>query len=153
VSLFSWTRRSSHPSVLLWEVPLCPTSPWMGYKQQAALVLMFLEIKIQFYTSQSRPWSVVETVAIIFLALLLFCRLPFILALLFLAYCFVSLLSASVDVWCMFPFLPFIMIALNAFHYSSAGLNYRKHACVLFHHSSHSLRPHLTQNPAVTEWA
>jgi len=83
----------------------------------------------------------VETVATIFLAFLLSCRLPSIITLLFLSYHFVSLLSACVDVWCMF--LPFIMIALNAFHYGSDRLNYRRHASFVFRHSSQSLRPHL----------
>ena len=84
--------------------------------------------------------------AIIFLALLLSCRLPSILAFLFLSYRFVSVLSTCVDVWCMFPFLLFIVIALNAFYYSSDGLNYRRHAGVLFRHSSQFKAPSNTES-------
>lgn len=53
----------------------------------------------------------------------------------------------------MFPFLPFIMIAVNAFHYSSDRLNCRRHASVVFRQSSHSWSPNITQTPALSEWA
>jgi hypothetical protein len=76
-------------------IPLCPTPPWLGYEYQTAGVDVSGGKNIVLYKS-------FETVAIIFLALLLYCDLPSILALLLLFYHFVSLRSFCVDVRCMF---------------------------------------------------